>query len=169
LVAWGLADPRSLAFTPEGRLYLLDGANRSEGLRSLTGGGEMVFAVSPGVWYGWPDVRGSQAMPPPLLATEPNPPPKPLAQFAAWSQALSMDVARAALFGGSDQAYLAVVVPPRGFRVVRLDLKDGTTADFADFPDGFPASLRFDGSGESLYVLERGGTLWRIARDVPVA
>ncbi len=151
LVAWGFGDPRSMAFTPEGRLYLLDG--------------DKLFAVAAGIWYGWPDVAGAR----PLLARHPNPPPRPLAVFAKPGSARALDLARAPLFGGATQAYVAVDLPKYGFRIVRVDLRDGTITDFAEFPGGTPpVALRFSHSGNALYVLEEGGTLWRIERDIPI-
>ncbi len=155
LVAWGFRDPRGLAFTAEGRLYLLDG--------------NKLFAVAPGIWYGWPDEGAATAGRPPLLSQFPNPPPKPLVEFAKPTSALALDLAHADLFGGATQAYVALEVPKYGFRIVRVDLRDGSVTDFAEFPKGTaPVGLHFSHSGAALYVLESGGTLWRIERDIPV-
>jgi glucose/arabinose dehydrogenase len=169
LVAWGFRDPRGLAFTPEGRLYLLDDNFQAESVRPVAVGGDLVFAVAPGVWYGWPDAHGSQQGVQPLLAAQPNPPPRPVAEFPTTVRATSLDIARDALFGGSAQAYVSLAVPQFGARIVRLDLRTGALTDFAELPQASePVGLRFSPTGDALYVLESGGTLWRIERDIPV-
>lgn len=169
LVAWGFHRPHGLAFTPEGRLYLLDDSFRGDGVRAEPQGGNLIYAVAAGLWYGWPDVHGSRPAAPPLLAAQPNPPPRPLAELAPDLTATALDATQADLFGGSVQAYLAVAVPNYGFRILRCDLRTGRLVDFAEFPEATsPVALRFSPTGDALYVLEQGGTLWRIEREVPV-
>lgn len=164
LVAWGFENPRGLAFTPEGRLYLLD--DRGDGARAGTGE-DQLFAVAPGVWYGWPDLAAAPSAKP-LLATAPNPPPPALASFPAGVRATAFDVARADLFGGSVQAYIGLSAG-RTAKVVRVNLRDGSSADFADFPGGSGvAALQFSPDGQILYVLDQAGTLWQIVRDIPI-
>lgn len=144
LVAWGFRSPRELGFTADGRLFALDG--------------DRLYAVAPGVWYGWPD-----------QLPRPNPPPPPLARFSPAFTATVLAVGGGTLFGGERQAYVALSSANAGFRVVRIDLVTGAAADFARFPGGGRAvAMSFTRGGEALYLLDDVGTLWRIAADLPV-
>ena len=142
LVAWGLRAPRGLGFTPDGHLFALDG--------------DRLWAVAPGVWYGWPD-----------QVPQPNPPPRPLARFSQAFQATALALGGGAVFGGPNQAYVALSSPSGGYRVVRVDLATGVAEDFARFPGGSQVvAMQF--SGDALFILDDVGTLWRIAADLPI-
>ncbi|HIJ62105.1 MAG TPA: hypothetical protein HPQ04_05375, partial [Rhodospirillaceae bacterium] len=141
LVAWGFRDPAGLGFAADGRLFVLDD--------------HLLYAVAPGVWYGWPD-----------LAPQPNPPPPPLARFLPVFAATALAVGGGPLFGGERQAYVALSSPEGGNRVLRVDLANGAAGDFARFPaGGRVVAMAFGRGGDALYVLDDLGTLWRIASD----
>lgn len=138
-----------------------------------------------------------------VLATKPGTPSKPAAIFAVHSSSSGADFSRKAGFGFIGDAFVAQfgdmapsvgkVLHPVGFKVVRVDMKTGVVHDFAvnrgktNGPAsaigtaGFerPVSVRFDPSGDALYVVDFGvmtvsaagarsrpgtGVLWRIRR-----
>jgi glucose/arabinose dehydrogenase len=144
--------------------------------------------------------------PEPLLAVHPERPPRPAAVLAVHSSSNGFDFSRSEAFGHVNQAFIAQfgdmasgtgkVMAPVGFKVVRVDVERGVSQDFAvnggkkNGPasriggGGFerPVAVRFDPSGESLYVVDFGvmlhdgeqpipvektGALWRIRRNTP--
>ena len=154
LVAWGFRNPFGLAFSPEGRLFVTDNGYDERGSRPVFGTGDLMWAIEPGRWYGWPDFyaghlldqenRGkSHPGPPmrPLLARHPSQPPEPLAAFAVHASADGLDFSRSAAFGNPGQAFVAQLgdmVPgvgkslaPVGFKVVKVDVATGVVRDFA--------------------------------------
>ena len=151
------------------------------------------------------DPPGGDA-PAPLLARHPQRPPAPAARFAVHSSSNGLDFSRSATFGHVGHAFVAQfgdmappvgkVLAPVGFKVVRVDVETGVVDDFAvnRGPTNGPASrigggglerpvaVRFDPTGDTLYVVdfgvmtvtERGpvpredtGVLWRITRAAP--
>lgn len=216
LVAWGMRNPFSLAFAPDGSLYATENGPDERGSRPVYGAGDVLWKVERGRWYGWPDymmgkpVTDAQFNQNPqnpklrfVLAKHPGKPPAPAAILGVHASANGLDFSRSAAFGHRGQAFVAEfgdmapdvgkVAWPVGFRVVRVDPATGDVADFAHHPhDGRgpaskmgtgglerPVDVRFDPSGEALYVVdfgvmamtERGpapqqgtGVLWRIAR-----
>lgn len=145
-----------------------------------------------------------KAAPKRLLATLPNQPPRPVAKFPVHSSADGFEFSRSAAFGHVGEAFVAIfgdeapttgkMLAPVGGKVVRVDVTDGTITDFAvnNAPQQGPGtkvgvaglerpvSVRFDRSGEALYIVdfgvlrhdargahpERGtGAIWRIRRE----
>lgn len=170
-VAWGLRNPFSLAFAPDGALYATENGADERGSRPIYGTGDCLWLVKTGTWYGWPDYamgepvsasRFNQATGNPrlgfMLAAHPQTPPKPAAIFGVHASANGMDFARSAAFGHVGEAFVAEfgdMAPdvgkalwPIGFRVVRTDPKTGVIADFAanKGPTNGPAS-RIGGGG----------------------
>jgi glucose/arabinose dehydrogenase len=154
LVAWGFRNPFGLAFTPDGRLYATDNSYDDRGSRPVHGAGDLLWAVTPGTWYGWPDFHGDRPLDdgdhfdPPgkprprlLLAQHPNRPPKPAAVLDVHASANAFDFSRSPAFGHAGQAFIplfgdqAPVVgktwAPVGFKVVRVDPLSGVIHDFA--------------------------------------
>lgn len=153
LVAWGFRNPFGLAFAPDGRLYLTENSYDERGSRPVFGTGDLLWAVRPGLWYGWPDHHGQDPLdqprfapvggptPPRLLAEYPNLPPRPAALFGVHSSANGFDFARNAAFGHVGEAFVAQfgdmaaqagkVLAPVGFKVVRVDPATGVIEDFA--------------------------------------
>jgi glucose/arabinose dehydrogenase len=139
-----------------------------------------------------------------LLADHPNVPPSPAAFFGVHSSACGLDFSRSAQFGHEGDAFVALfgdmapgvgkVVAPVGFRVMRVDLDSGVVHDFlvnrgrVHGPASWlksgglerPVAVRFDNTGEALYIVDFGvmthprkgpnpvpgtGVLWRVTRE----
>lgn len=140
-----------------------------------------------------------------VIREPPNIPPKPTQYFASHSSSNGLDFSRSEKFGFVGQVFVAQlgdqapitnkVFGPVGFKVVKIDLPQNVETDFATNygetngpasklgSGGFerPIAVRFDPSGESLYVVDFGvlamdefgshpkegtGVLWRIRRKV---
>jgi glucose/arabinose dehydrogenase len=152
LVAWGFRNPFGLAFAPNGQLYVTDNGYDDRGSRPVWGTADLLWAVKPGTWYGWPDFSGERGLTdthfrPPgkhgpgfLLAEHPNPPPKPAAVLGVHSSSDGFDFSRNAGFGHVGQAFIAQfgdqapstgkVLHPVGFQVVRVDPANGASEEF---------------------------------------
>lgn len=70
--AW--ATPRLLRIQSEGRLYVTDNRYDDHGSRSLWGTPDLLWRVTPGMWYGWPDFSGNE----PVYQGRFKPPGEPL-------------------------------------------------------------------------------------------
>jgi glucose/arabinose dehydrogenase len=214
VVAWGLRNPYGIAFHPDGRLFATEHGIDERGARYIVGDLEDFYEITEGAWYGWPDFAsglplddpswgdGGQGREP-VLAEHPNPnPPKPHITFADHAGPNGVDFCRDAAFGFEGDAFVSLfgdlapvttrAVTPRGFKVVRVDMRARRVVDFAvnkiagpasKLPhEGFerPSHCQFGPDG-ALYVVdwgeieiapERGGvrmqketgTLWRIRR-----
>jgi glucose/arabinose dehydrogenase len=136
-----------------------------------------------------------------LLAEHPGAPPEPAAQLGCHASTCGLDFARSARFGHEGDAFIAefgdaptpdgTALAPSGFKVVRVDVATGAIRDFLMNADPGPASasgggglerpidVRFDASGDALYVAdfgvleasERGstprrgtGVVWKVTR-----
>jgi glucose/arabinose dehydrogenase len=153
LVAWGFRDPFGLAFSPQGRLFVVDNGYDERGSRPVWGAADLLWSVSTGTWYGWPDYSGDRpvaaaefkpilgAPVAALLASAPGRPPRPAAQFGVHSSAHGLDFSRSDAFGHVGEAFVAEygdlapfngkVAGPVGFKVVRVDPETGVIEDFA--------------------------------------
>jgi glucose/arabinose dehydrogenase len=154
LVASGFRNPFGLAFGPNDRLFVADNGYDDRGSRPVHGAGDLLWAVHPGAWHGWPDFSGDRALddgdhfvppgraaPRPLLARHPSRPPRPAAVLGVHASANGLDFARGPDFGFAGQAFVAEfgdqapavgkVLGPVGFKVVRVDVTTGVVADFA--------------------------------------
>jgi glucose/arabinose dehydrogenase len=139
-----------------------------------------------------------------LLQEAPGVPPRPAAQLGVHASATSFDFSRSAAFGHAGEAFVALfgdqapmtgkTYGPVGFKVIRVDPASGSVNDFAinrgrtNGPASRlgsgglerPIAVRFDASGEALYVVdfgvmtmsERGGephpgtgAVWKITRE----
>lgn len=153
--AWGFRRPVGLDFAPDGRLLLAEQSYRPDPVRRVAAEPDLLWSVTPGVWYGWPDFHGQLALADPVMADYPNPPPPPLATLPGSVRALAL--ARGTAFGPAGEAFVA--------------LEDGTVA-FVDpggtatpFAVGFgdPSTLAFAADGSSLWLADAAsGHLWRI-------
>jgi glucose/arabinose dehydrogenase len=215
LVAWGFRNPFAISFTPDGQLYAVDDDPDVRGSRPLFGTGSQLWCVQPGLWYGWPDywagvpVTDSRFKPPHkpqpkfLLAEHPNVPPEPAALLAVHSCASGLDFSFNPDFGHVGEAFIALfgdispatgrVLHPVGFRVVRVNPRNGVIEDFlinkgkrfgpaSKIGGGGlerPVDVRFNRDGSALYVTDFGvltiglgglkphpgtGVLWRVTR-----
>ncbi|AKD05590.1 glucose dehydrogenase [Pontibacter korlensis] len=215
LVAWGFRNPYGLGFSPSGTLYISDNGFDVRGSRPAWGTGDYFWQVEPGQWYGWPDFSGGLAFngerfappgdkaPQPLLAQHPNQPPKPAARLGVHSSSNGFDFSSSDEFGYAGEAFVAQfgdmapkvgkVLAPVGYKIVRVNVADGTVKDFAANKGkkvapasklktgGFerPLSVRFSPDGLSMYVVDFGimemsktgshpqqktGVIWKITR-----
>jgi glucose/arabinose dehydrogenase len=142
--------------------------------------------------------------PEPLIANPPEGPRQPAAIFGVHSSADGLDFSRSERFGYVGQAFVALfgdqaggvgkVESPVGFQVVRVDPAAGVVEPFvtnrghATGPASWlgtrglerPLAVRFDPSGESLYIVDFGvlmmdgaaagpqagtGVLWKLTRE----
>lgn len=216
LVAWGFRNPFGLGFNSEGSLYVSDNGFDVRGSRPVWGSGDFLWQVQQGQWYGWPDFAGGLAFngnrfdppgeeaPQPLLAEHPNKPPRPAAALGVHSSSNGLDFSRSGSFGYQGQAFIAQfgdmapgvgkVLAPVGFKVVRVNVADGTITEFATNKGkkvapasklgtgGLerPVSVRFSPDGRSLYIVDFGvmetgeegpqpqlktGVIWKITKS----
>jgi len=154
LVAWGFRNPFGLEFSPDGRLFVTDNSYDDRGSRPVQGAGDLLWAVEPGSWYGWPDFHGSRPLndgdhfvppgkprPTLLLANHPGTPPSPAAVLGVHSSSDGFDFSNNPDFGYVGQAFVAQfgdqsptsgkVLAPVGFKVVRVDVTTGVVEEFA--------------------------------------
>jgi glucose/arabinose dehydrogenase len=154
LVAWGLRNPFGLAFRSDGVLFATDNSYDDRGSRPVHGAGDLLWRISAGTWYGWPDFHGSRLLsdgdhyvrsdkpaPSLLLASHPGSPPDPAAVLDVHASADGFDFSRNPAFGYVGQAFIALfgdqsptsgkVLAPVGFKVVRVDPDSGIVQDFA--------------------------------------
>jgi glucose/arabinose dehydrogenase len=153
LVAWGFRNPFGKAFSPDGRLFVVDHGIDERGHRHIFGDVDDLYEVHEGEWYGWPDFaagirlddphwgrrgRGRE----PLLAEHPNPsPPRPFATFEPHSGANGITFCRDAAFGFEGDAFVCLIgdlnpnttrqATPAGYKVVRVDMQTAEVHDFA--------------------------------------
>jgi glucose/arabinose dehydrogenase len=192
LVAWGFRNPFGLAFSPDGVLYVTDNGYDDRGSRPVWGTGDLLWAGKEGTWYGWPDYSGGHPLTesefsppggkelPPVLASPPNPPPKPAAILGVHSSSDGFDFSTNDAFGFKGEAFVAQfgdqapttgkVVAPVGFKVVRVNVANGVIEDFATNvgktngpasrlrTGGLerPVAARFDPGGAALYIVDFG-------------
>jgi glucose/arabinose dehydrogenase len=153
LVADGLRNPFGLAFAPDGQLYVAENGPDDRGSRPIWGAGDVLWRITPGTWYGWPDFAEGRAItyetykpphkkqPTNLLAQHPGTPPKPAAVLGVHASADGLDFSRSPAFGYAGEAFVAEfgdqapvvgkVMHPVGYRVVRVNVNTGRIEDFA--------------------------------------
>jgi glucose/arabinose dehydrogenase len=154
LVAWGLRNPFGLAFAPDGRLFVTDNQFDERGSRGVFGTGDLLWAIEPGRWYGWPDYHAGRPLDTgndavsrpgpqlrPLISPPPGQPPRPAATFGVHASANGFDFSRNPAFGHLGEAFVAQLgdmVPgvgktlaPVGFNIVVVDVRTGVVRDFA--------------------------------------
>jgi glucose/arabinose dehydrogenase len=153
LVAWGLRNPFGLAFAPDGRLFVTENGYDVRGSRPVFGAEDVLWAIEPGRWYGWPDHAAGRRLdderfrppggqrPELVLADHPDRPPAPIARFGVSSSSNGIDFSRSSPFGHVGEAFVAQfgdmapktgkVLSPVGFKVVRVDVGTGVVRDFA--------------------------------------
>ena len=106
LVAWGLRNPFGMAFAPDGALYVTENSYDDRGSRPAWGTPDVMWRITPGTWYGWPDyaegnpITNHDYRPPgkdkvePLPAKPPGEPPKPVAVLGVHASANGFDFSR---------------------------------------------------------------------------
>lgn len=160
VVAWGFR-AAILAPRADGSLFALDQPpTPTTAPRPLPPLGGVIWAVTPGVWYGWPNSWGDQPLPQPVLGNPPNPPPTPLKRLEQPATALA--AAPEGAFGG--QLFYAQSAP---LTVRRLDPDNGLDVPFATSNrTDRPVALAIQPDGLALWLLtDRGqgrASLWQI-------
>jgi glucose/arabinose dehydrogenase len=153
--AWGFRRPVGLDFTPDGRLVLAEQSYRPDPARRVAAEPDLLWAVTPGVWYGWPDFHGQLALADPVMADYPNPPPPPLASLPEGVRALGLS--RGTAFGAPGQPFVAL----EGGTVAFV----GPSGVVTPFAVGFGdlSALAFTADGGRLWLTDAAaGRLWRI-------
>ena len=217
LVAWGFRNPYGMAFAPGGGLYVTENQYDVRGSRPVWGTGDLLWRVEAGTWYGWPDYYAGRPLkgddwfqapgksdPDFVLLKHPQKPPRPVALLPVHASANGLDFSTSPEFGYVGQAFIAEfgdmapkvgkTLDPVGFKVVRVNVEEGTIHDFAinrNTTNG-PASLlesgglerpldaEFSPDGTALYIADFGvmlvhedsgirpipgtGVLWKITR-----
>jgi glucose/arabinose dehydrogenase len=153
LVAWGFRNPFGMAFAPHGELYVSENGYDDRGSRPVWGTADVLWKVTPGTWYGWPDYSAGRSLEEEdfrapgkrplrfLLAQHPGNPPQPATMLGVHSSSNGFDFSRSAQFGYEAQAFVAQfgdqaptvgkVLAPVGFKIVRVDPESGVVHDFA--------------------------------------
>jgi len=171
LLAWGLRNAFALAFAQDGRLVCIDQGADDRGSRAVANAPDLMFEVTRGAWYGWPDfidgepvtspryapVRGER---PQLLLANLDALPRPsraLHRFAPHVSAVKFDwlpggALAIALFG-DERPMTAPTGPPAGRTLAILDrgVERHVSLGLAR-----PIDVKWNRGDEHLYVLDFG-------------
>jgi glucose/arabinose dehydrogenase len=172
-VAWGFRNPSFLKFDISGQLFAGNNGYTAVGSRPIENATDDFYYVNPGVWYGWPDFSGGEAVSLPrfrpnggnqpdlLLKNQPNIPPKPFVSFPSNSNIRGFDFNYNRNFGPYGDVYIAeygstvrtrlgepISYAGAGHRISRIDMKSRTVSTFAINKSGFPASISKEGGFE---------------------
>lgn len=154
VVAWGLRNPYGLSLAPDGKIYTTENAYDDRGSRPVWGAGDVLWEVTPGAWYGFPDFSAGMLMEgkkdfiadgreglKSVQTAYPVTPPKPVAILGVHASANGLDFSTNPAFGHVGEAFIAEfgdmapkvgkVMQPVGFKVVRVNVKTGVIEDFA--------------------------------------
>lgn len=215
VMAWGLRHPLGLRFDRAGRLWATSQGPQARGSRAIFDAPDVLVRVQEDAWYGWPDfIDGEPASArrfqapdrarPRLLWQHHPPLARHFASFPGGPGLGGLDFSPGEPFGFGGDAFVAASgrlggggasrasERPRGFRVLRVDMKTGESHDFIRTEDDGPpppgqASLQqpvdaFFGPDRALYVVDMGwasvaspgrtavpgtGAVWRISRRPP--
>jgi glucose/arabinose dehydrogenase len=153
LVAWGLRNPFGMAISPDKKIFITENSFDERGSRPVWGAGDVLWEITKGKWYGWPDFAAGKSIIDdeefkspkgeklkPILSSYPNDPPKPTAIFAVHTSACGIDFSRSDAFGYKGEAFVAEfgdMVPnvgklldPVGFKVSKVNTETGVVEDF---------------------------------------
>jgi glucose/arabinose dehydrogenase len=180
LVAWGLRNAYGLAFLPDGRLLATDQGADQRGSRPIADAPDLLFEVTPGLWYGWPDFVGGipitderfrpagAEQPRFVLANHDELPAlaTPLLSFPPHSAALKMCVLGedhpawpahilVALFG-DERPMTAPDGPTAGRSLARIDPSDWSLHQLVAAPLHRPIDVRHSPADDNVYVLDFG-------------
>lgn len=186
--AWGLRNPYSVAFAPDGRLFCLDQGADVRGSRPLASL-DTVWQIVPGGWYGFPDFLGGRSVAelaieqqwdgdPSFVMAEHPPLERPYAQVPDMhAAAVQMEFTPGAAFGYEGQAFVACYGSAAPFTtggkwiktlqgVLRFDPHTRTWHEFyRNENPGFgghgperPTAVRFSPDGTEMFIVDYGIT-----------
>jgi len=178
LVAWGLRNAYGLGFLPDGRLLALDQGADDRGSRPIGNAPDLLFHVTPGQWYGWPDYVGGVPVTDPRFRPERGQPPEllldrhdelppvaqPLLEFPINAAATKFDIAPTgrwkhqlfvALFG-DEKPMTAPPGSPAGRCLARIDPQDWSLHPVLAGPFHRPIDVRFHPKTQDLWVVDFG-------------
>lgn len=201
--ASGFRNIYGMGFSPDGRLFGIDQGMDNSGSRPVANDFDPLWLIKKGGWYGFPDYPSGIPITDPLfdpkereapqflLAEHPPLAEGPFFRFANSTGSHHFDFSRNPEFGFVGDMFTAqygsqFVHPPRGHKVVRLNLETKKASDFyvnkVPGPEGVaperPTAAHFGPDGR-LYVVDFGelatdravffpsaatGSLWRISR-----
>lgn len=172
-VAWGFRNPAYLKFDNSGQLYAANNGYNPIGSRPIENATDDFFYITPGLWYGWPDYSGGEAVNSPrftpnggvqpalLFKNQPNVPPRPFVTFPPNSTIRGFEFNYNREFGPYGDVYIAefgstihaklgdaVSYAGSGHRISKIDMRSRTISTFAINKTGFPASLSKGGGFE---------------------
>ena len=190
LFAWGFRRPFGLSVHADGRIFCTDNGMQPIGSRPISDGRGYIWQVIEHGWYGWPDYFGGEPVDEFVLNEHPPLAGKPVACLPKGSEIAKFDFSRSPLFGSDDIAFAPLMGESK---VVMVDVETGEVSDFMTNRRAGPASehhaggierpiaVRFDRTGEVMYVLDLGiinpsspkprtldnsGVLWRIVPEI---
>lgn len=172
-VAWGFRNPSFMKFDNGGNLFVGNNGYKAVGSRPIDNSTDDCYYVMPGLWYGWPDYSGGEAVnlprfapdggtqPELLLKNQPNIPPRPYVSFPPNSNIRGFDFNYNRDFGPYGDVYIAeygstidtevgnpISYAGAGHRVSKIDMKTRTISTFAINKSGFPSSISRGGGFE---------------------
>jgi glucose/arabinose dehydrogenase len=74
--AWGLRNPFSVRWGPDGRLYASDNGYDERGPRPIANAPDMLWHIREGAWYGWPDYAAGIPVTDPRFRSRRGPAPR---------------------------------------------------------------------------------------------
>ncbi len=172
-VAWGFRNPSFMKFDNGGRLFVGNIGYNAVGSRPIENATDDCYYVIPGLWYGWPDYSGGEAVNSPrfstnnvlqpelLLKSQPNVPPRPYVTFPANTNIRGFDFNYNKNFGPYGDIYITeygstiatkvgdpLSYAGAGHRISKIDMKSRTINTFAINKSGFPSSISNGGGFE---------------------
>lgn len=192
LVAWGLRNPASLAFGPDGQLYTTMQGFDDRGSRPIVGDSDYLYRVQEDRWYGWPDYAGGRSVTEepfqkpsfpakPLLAEPPEQPPAPIASLAYTANGLIFPPDS---FGLHGDALVALSPPRNGAKpqdpaqrmVARVNPRSGKVTTFVRNDASDPGALLLHnpvsfaaGANGAIYLADLGQTRYETSGPTLVA
>lgn len=172
-VAWGFRNPSYLKFDDGGQLFVVNNGYNAVGSRPIDNATDDCYYVMPGLWYGWPDYCGGEAVnlprftpsggvrPELILKNQPNIPPRPFVTFPTNTNIRGFDFNYNKNFGPYGEVYVAeygstihttigepISYAGAGHRISKINMKSRTISTFAINKSGFPASISREGGFE---------------------
>ena len=181
--AWGIRNPTSIIMLPDGSIYAAVQGMEDRGARPIAGGRDYIYQIKKGMWLGWPDYEGGEAVcqmkfksknnAQPQFITEMHPLSslqKPMVSFAESGRIGIIDMCRSSSFGVKGNIYIPFKSgKTETGKVVKLDTKTGEVSDFISSKKlksmDTPVQCLFS-SKNNLYVLyQNDGILLKVEKE----